>query len=88
MKWIDFRSLELPEIWELTYVSHVPIEGNQGPRTISIQKKFYPERTMRQTRCGVTCGQCDSSSKDRAATARFEYPSPIRRLTANISLLL
>src|SRR6266849_9037700 len=69
----------------LTDVSHEPIEGNSGPKMLSILSTRCPEGTMRQTRGGVTWRRCCDSSMGRAATAIFELYSAICRLPDNIS---
>jgi hypothetical protein len=69
----------------LTYVCHEPIEGNPGPRILSILSTCCPEETMPQTRGGVTCRQCSGFSMGRAAIAIFKYSVPTCPLPDNLS---
>jgi hypothetical protein len=79
------QSLQKCKNWALTDVCHEPIEGNPGPRTLSIPRTCCPGRTMRRTRGDVICRQCYGSSKDRAVTANFALYAPTCRLPDNLS---
>ena len=81
----NFQSLQMRKNWALTHVSHEPIEGNPGPRTLSILRTRLPERTMLQTRGDAICRQYYGSSKGRVVTTNFALSAPTRRLPDNLS---